>query len=163
MERWLTVALLATTACTIQLDDRSAGQVNDDSVAEQAVRAALERYYGAFSRLDSAAFLAHFWPGADVTTAWRAPGADSVAVTIMPVEEFMRQWAAGPGSRPIFEERMVQASIRLRGDLAQAWVRYTARFGDSTHVDEWSGIDAFTLMRVGTEWRIVELAFAAEP
>ena len=163
MERWLTVALLATTACTIQLDDRSAGQVNDDSVAEQNVRATIERYYEAFSRLDSAAFLAHFWPGADVTTAWQAPGSDSVSVTIMPVEQFVALWAEGPGSRPIFDERMEQATIRLRGDLAQAWVRYTARFGDSTAVEEWSGIDAFTLMRVGTEWRIVELAFAAEP
>ncbi|MEX0692573.1 MAG: nuclear transport factor 2 family protein [Gemmatimonadales bacterium] len=163
MERWLTVVLLATTACTVQIDDRSASQVNDDSVGEDVVRATIERYYDAFSRLDSAAFLALFWPGADVTTAWQAPGADSVAIMIMPVEQFVAQWAEGPGSQPIFEERMEQAAIRLRGDLAQAWVRYTARFGDSTHADEWSGIDAFTLMRVGAAWRIVELAFAAEP
>lgn len=132
-------------------------------MAEEAVRRTLRSYYDALSTLDSARFVAHFWPGADVTTAWQAPGADSVAVQVLPVLDFVRQWPQGPGSQPIFEERMEEAEVLLRGNLAVAWVRYSARFGDSTNVRTWRGIDAITLMRAGDSWRIVELAFATEP
>jgi hypothetical protein len=41
-------------------------------------------------------------------------------------------------------------------------VRYQARFGDPDDVMEWRGVDAFTLMRRGGEWRIVELAFVPD-
>ena len=166
MERRLRALLLAAAAvsgaCRVEIDDRAARQVNAASVGQEAVRGTLARYYDALSALDSARFLGHFWPGADVSTIWQRPGADTAAVVVQPVEEFVRQWPQGPGSRSIFEERMEQAAITVAGDLAVAWVHYGARFGDPGDVEEWRGIDAFTLLRRGGEWRIVELAFVPD-
>lgn len=165
MERRLSALVLVAAlsgACRVEIDDRAASQVNAASVGQEAVRRTLERYYEALSDLDSARFLGHFWPGADVSTIWQRPGADTAAVVVQPVAAFVRQWPEGPGSRSIFEERMEQAAITVAGDLAVAWVHYAARFGDPGAIDEWRGIDAFTLLRRGGEWRIVELAFVPD-
>ncbi len=130
--------------------------------AEAAVRAELKAYYADFSARDWDAFAAHFWPGATITTAWQAPDADSVAVVTQTVDEFVAAAPAGPGSREIFEEWMTDAQIVATSTLASAWVHYGARFGDPGDVMEWQGIDAFTLMQVGGEWRIAALAFAPD-
>jgi hypothetical protein len=78
------------------------------------------------------------------------------------IPNFVRQAPRGPGSRRIFEERMIEARVVTFRDLAQAWVRYRARFGDPGAVSEWEGVDAVTLMRHGERWRIVELAFLGD-
>ena len=157
----LTVLAAVTASCEIRIDDRSTTEANLEAAAREAILDELRAYYRDLSTLDSAAFAAHFWPGADVTTAWQPPGEPLVRVVVTPVEQFIMQWPQGPGSKPIFEEWMQSADVRLQNDLAQVWARYGARFGDSTAVQEWEGIDAFTLMRVGGRWKIVELAFAA--
>ena len=63
----------------------------------------------------------------------------------------------------IFEERMDSVRVRLTGNLAQAWAFYSARFGDSTSVATWRGVDAFTVMSHDGRWRITSLAYASEP
>ena len=128
-----------------------------------AVLAVLRSYYRDFSARDWNAFQSHFWTGADITTVWQPPGDSARRVDVMPVPEFVRRAPEGPGSRAIFEEQMQSARIVVRHDLASAWVRYRARFGDPGDVQEWEGHDLFTLMRLEGEWRIVELAFTPEP
>jgi len=122
----------------------------------------LEAYYRDFSARDWDAFAGHFWPGADLSTIWRPPGADSARVVITSIPDFVRQAPQGPGSKAVFEERMLEARVVTFRDLAQAWVRYRARFGDPGEVSEWEGMDAFTLLRHGGQWRIVELAFVGD-
>ncbi|MBW3535790.1 MAG: nuclear transport factor 2 family protein [Gemmatimonadetes bacterium] len=134
----------------------------EDGQAEVSVRLALEAYYDAFSDRDWPRFEASFWPGATLTTAWQPPGEDEPRVDATTVPEFVARAPEGPGSREIFEERMLSADVRVRGDLATAWVRYRARFGDPGDVMEWEGTDVITLMRHGAEWRITGLAYASE-
>lgn len=153
------LSVLTVVSCEIRIDDRSTTEANLEAEAREAILDQLRAYYRDFSALDSAAFASHFWPGADITTAWQPPGARAVRVVIQPVETFIAQWDQGPGSRPIFEERMRSAEVKVHGDLAQVWARYEARFGDTADLMEWEGIDAFTLMRADDRWRIVELAF----
>ena len=155
------LSALSVLSCEIRIDDRSTTEANLEAAAREAILGELRDYYRDFSALDSAAFAGHFWPGADVTTAWRPPGEAAVRVVVTPVEAFITQWPQGPASKPIFEEWMQSAEVRLRGNLAQVWARYGARFGDSAAVQEWEGIDAFTMMRAEGRWRIVELAFAS--
>ncbi len=133
-----------------------------DPAAESDVRAALESYYDAFSDRDWSRFAGHFWPGATLTTIWMPPGESAERVVATSVPAFVEQAPLGPGSREIFEERMTSARIAVHGDLAQAWARYEARFGDRGEVIEWSGIDAFTLMRHDGEWRITSLAYVSD-
>jgi len=154
MRRLLGIGLMAA-ACTVG----SSGPPDRGSGVEVAVREELERYYNDFSARDWTRFSDHFWPGATITTVWQPPGATAPTVDAQTVDSFVAKAPLGPGSKPIFEERMTGAEIRAHRNLAQAWARYAARFGDSAGVAEWQGIDAFTLMNHDGRWRIVSLAF----
>lgn len=159
---WLSLALSGW------LPHRAAAQeplapldANAGTLAE--VRAELEAYYRDLSARDWTAFADHFWEGATLTTAFQPPGEEAVRVVATTVPEFVRLAPQGPGSREIFEEWIESAEIREENGLAQAWVRYGARFGDPGDVAEWRGIDAFTLLRHDGRWRISSLAYVAEP
>ena len=83
-------------------------------------------------------------------------------MVVMGLPDFVKEAPSGPGSKAVFDERMTGAETRIEGDLAQVWASYDARFGDEGAIEEWSGIDAFTLMRHESEWKIVALAFARD-
>jgi hypothetical protein len=57
---------------------------------------------------------------------------------------------------------MIDAEVKIFRNLAQAWVRYGARFGDPGDVQEWEGIDSFALMQLDGRWKIAALVFASE-
>lgn len=132
------------------------------SAADAPVRARLEQYYEDFSARDWEAFASHFWPGAAIATAWQPIGEERVRVVHTTVEEFIADAPNGPDSREIFAEWMEEATIRVAGDLAHAWVRFGARFGDPGEVDEWTGVDAISLLRVDGVWKIATLVFASD-
>jgi hypothetical protein len=160
------VVVALATACRLETYEPRRGAASASVLAaaadSAAVLAELQAYYRDFSARDWDAVAAHFWPGAGITTIWRPPGETAERVMVTPVPEFVRQAPEGPGSREIFEERMIEARIVTFRGLAQAWVRYHARFGDPGAVTEWEGIDAFTLLRHEGRWRIVELAFVSD-
>lgn len=127
-----------------------------------AVRTELEAYYADFSARDWERFSDHFWPGATITTVWKPPGDDSQRVAVTPVPEFVAWAPEGPGSREIFEEELSTVELRVAGNLAQAWARYSARFGDPGDVAKREGADAFTLMRHDGRWRILSLVYTSD-
>lgn len=129
--------------------------------AEAEVRAALETYYEDFSARDWDRFATHFHDGAVLCTVWIPPGEDSTVVMMSSVGEFITKASEGPGSQPIFEERMTRADIIVKGNLAQAWVTYEAKFGTEKNLREWSGIDAFSLLNHRGVWRIVSIAYVS--
>lgn len=155
----LLAAGLAAASCAIEHPTPAGARATASPPADSAVRAELERYYADFSARDWVAFADHFWPGATITTVWQPPGEAGPRVDAQTVPAFVANAPEGPGSQPIFEERMTGLELRVHGNLAQAWVRYAARFGDSTRLVEWSGIDAVTLLEHGGRWRIASLAF----
>jgi hypothetical protein len=159
-------AVTAVTGCRLGTHEPRRGAAATSVLAaaadSAAVVAELAAYYRALSARDWDAFADHFWPGAALSTVWQPPGEDSARVVITSIPDFVRQAPQGPGSRAIFEERMIDAQVVTFRDLAQAWVRYRARFGDPGEVSEWEGMDAFTLVRHGGRWRIVGLAFLGD-
>lgn len=134
------------------------GGLGPDSLHSQ-VLAELKSYYNDFSDRNWGAFRDHFWPGATITTYWQPVGLPSRTVVTVGIAEFVAKAPEGPGSKPIFEERLQSAEVQAEGNLAQAWAKYSAKFGDSTTVVEWQGIDAITLMRHEGRWRIVSIAY----
>lgn len=138
----------------------------EGSTARDATRAEivaeLEAYYADFSARDWEAFADHFWKGGTITTVWRPPEEESERVVVTTIPDFVARAPEGPGSREIFEETMLGAEVRVTGNLAQAWARYAARFGDPGDVMEWEGTDAFTLMKHDGRWRIVSLVYAGD-
>jgi len=127
--------------------------------ARAEVLAVLRSYYADLSARDWPAFASHFWPGATITTAWQPPGEPFVRVDAQTIPEFIERAPQGPDSRAAFSEELVGADIRVVGSLAQAWVRYRARFGDPGDITEWQGTDAISLLAVDGQWKIVSLAF----
>ncbi|HXW56887.1 MAG TPA: hypothetical protein VEJ67_14145 [Candidatus Cybelea sp.] len=107
-----------------------------------------------------AAFASHFWPGGAITTIRRPKPNDTLQVTVIPVPDFVAQSSEGACSQPIFEERITAAETKVHNGLAQVWAHNAARFGRAPRVQEWTGIDAFTLLKHENRWRIVSLVFA---
>lgn len=138
-----------------------AAEETPDTVRDQ-VLAVVEQYYDDFSAREWDRFLDHFWPGATLTTPWQPPDDSVVRVIATRVEDFVEQAPLGPGSRAIFEERMDSSRVRGSANLAQVWAWYSARFGDPGIVSEWSGVDAFTLVRHEGRWRIAALVYVSD-
>lgn len=88
-----------------------------------------------------------------VRPRWQPPGEAAPRVIATTVPAFIEQAPAGPGSKPIFEERMLSADVRVHRNLAQAWAHYSVRFGDRDLVATWRGMDAFTLMWSDGRWK----------
>ena len=162
----LRAALLLLTvlvACRVEYAPPAERQSRLAPAADTSlVLAELRGYYRDFSARDWPLFAGHFWPGATIAVVWQPPGEGAPRVTVTSVPDFVTAAPEGPGSREIFEERMVDARIRLTDGLAQAWVRYRVRFGNPGDVQEWDGVDVFTLLRHEGQWRIVSLAFQSE-
>ena len=76
------------------------------------------------------------------------------AVTLNTVSQF----AAGISRAPqgdVWHERMYEPEVRVDGPIAQVWGYYTFhRNGSFSHC----GVDAFMLLKVGSEWKITQLA-----
>ena len=140
----------------------STSEARDSAGGRDSVWAELGRYYRDFTVRDWTAFADHFWRGATLTTVWMPPGEAGPRVVATTVADFVRQAPLGPGRQPIFSERMLDAEVRVHGNLAHAWARYEARFGTPGSVAVWWGIDAFTLMAHDGRWRIVALAYTDE-
>ena len=126
------------------------------------VVAALAAYYDALSDRDWEAFAACFWPDATITTVWQPKGEPAPRVFASTIPEFVEKAPEGPGSQPIFEERMTAVEVRVHGNLAQAWAGYDAAFGDEQQLMRWSGVDGITLLEHDGTWKITSIAFASD-
>lgn len=55
----------------------------------------------------------------------------------------------------VWNERIWDPEVRIDGDVAQVWAYYTFHLNDTfSHC----GVDAFMLLKVGSEWKITQLA-----
>lgn len=62
---------------------------------------------------------------------------------------------AGAPAGDVWVERIFDPEVRIDGEVAQVWAYYTFhRNGTFSHC----GVDAFTLLKVGAEWKISYLA-----
>lgn len=65
-----------------------------------------------------------------------------------------------PKMKEVIEERPLKVEIDLHGNIAVVWAPYTLSFGGKfSHC----GIDVFTFLKTKEGWKIVSLAYSAEP
>jgi hypothetical protein len=162
--RWFRLICLSL-ACLLVMNSSPAPatQANDPDTRE--VLNEIARYYGDMSCKEGhllPTFQAHFLSGATITTILQPKERDKPQVLVTPVQDFVLQSPAGPCSQPVFEEKMENAEVKIHNGLAQVWAHYSARFGKLANLDEWSGIDAFTLLKHDSQWKIVSLVFRAD-
>ncbi len=126
------------------------------------ILAELAGYYRDLSARDRDAVVSHFWRGAVVTTVWQPDGESQRRVDFISVSRFIAEATPGPDSTAFFEETMGDVEVHVQGNVALVWAEYRTRFGDPGEIRQWTGIDAFTLMKHAGVWKITSMAFTAE-
>lgn len=155
---WAVAFVGVVVACSSG-EDKQPPQATEDI---QAVERFLYQYYSDMTARDWDRYRSNFWPNATITTVWQPPSDSVPRVDVTTIDDFIREAPSGPGSQPVFEESMLRSEISIRGNLAEAWVDYRARFGTKDSLLEWNGKDLFTLLRHDGEWKIVSIAFESD-
>jgi hypothetical protein len=112
----------------------------------KAVQAVIDKLFDAMRKGDTASMRAVFAPAAKMFGVNRqgALAADSID-----------SWLRSIGRQPpgtVLNERTWAPQVRVDDNIAQAWMQYDFHIGDRfTHC----GVDAFDLMKIGGEWKIV--------
>jgi hypothetical protein len=133
-----------------------------DSQSTEEIEIILGNYYTTMSARDWPAYKDFFSNDATLTTIWQQETDTIPKIFTNSINDFIAQTKNGPDSQPIFEEKMLSADITVKNNLAQAWVRYEAKFGSSDNLVEWKGLDLFSLIRYNDEWKIVSIVFESE-
>lgn len=155
------ILLLSLVFSSIQC--RNVQVENDRHQQEQEnIEETLLSYYQIMSERDWPSYKRFFSEEATLTTIWPTEDSNTPQIHTNTITEFLAQTGEGPDSQPIFEEKMTKAEINIRGNLAQAWVNYEAKFGSKDSLLEWTGIDLFSFIKHNEEWKIVSLVFESE-
>jgi hypothetical protein len=121
--------------------------------AERArVLATVQKVFDAMRTRDTALLAQAFDTTARlVGVSTRGP---SPAITLTTPTQFGGAIARAPAG-DVWNERIFEPEVRIDGDVAQVWAYYTFhRSATFSHC----GVDAFMLVRVGTTWKITQLA-----
>ena len=123
--------------------------------ARDSVVATVNQFFRAMTAHDSAALAILQMPDG-VHFAARVQG-DSVAISRGTTEAFAGRIGA---MKDALVERMWEPTVLVHGPLAVVWAPYDFhRNGTFTHC----GIDAFTLLRSPTGWKVATVSYTAEP
>lgn len=140
--RSLTIAaVLALVAAPVHAQDSERG----------AVLATVQKVFDAMRTRDTALLRQAF------DTSARLAGVSvrgTPAVRLTAPSAFGAAIASAPAG-DVWNERIWEPEVRIDGDLAQVWAYYTFHRNKTfSHC----GVDAFMLLKVGTEWKITQLA-----
>lgn len=149
MRHWRTtlIAVAVTAAITVSAPLRA------QSADSAAVLAVVDRLFTAMAQRDTAAAHAVLAPSSQIV-AVRSDTAS--APRVQSDTTFVRALGAGHGQ---LRERIWLPTVQIRGPLATVWAQYDFHLdGQRTHC----GVDAFTLIRTDSIWRIVGIAYTVE-
>ncbi len=119
--------------------------------------AAVDKMYDDLSARKWDALEAHFLPEASLVFSTKT------GPKRMAPREFIEMVRKNVEGKEIFEEHMETGSVRAHGDLATVWSSFEGREGNGTNIRTWSGVDAFTLVKVDGQWKIALIAVSQDP
>ena len=125
-----------------------------DASERRAVLAAAQQLFDALAARDPAAAMAVVVPEGTISGHVTRGGRTSFFA------ERWQDWANGlrEGSERL-EERMHDPRVRIRGNMASIWTRYSFyRGGAFSHC----GIDLFDMAKVDGRWRVLNITFTVE-
>lgn len=132
-----------------------ASRVETPEAAKASVLAVVQRFCDALAARDPAACRATVAPEGQLQALNEGPKGPTIGYRLL--GEFADRLPAMK-ERPL--ERFWNPTVLVQGRIATVWASYDFhRDGKFAH----SGIDVFTLMRAGDEWKIVNLAFTMQP
>ena len=139
---WLLSSVVATG-----MPHRVTAQGSD----REAILATVQKVFDAMRTRDTA-LLSQAFDSTARLVGVSSRGAPSVSLT-MP-SQFGAAISRAPAG-DVWNERIYDPEVRIDGNLAQVWAYYTFhRNSTFSHC----GIDAFMLLKVGTAWKITQLA-----
>ena len=118
---------------------------------------AIEGMYDDLSSRRWEALQGHFLAGATLIFS------DPQAPKRITPAEFIEIVKKNSEGKEVFEERMTHAWIRVHENLAFVWSDFAARIGTAIEFKTWSGVDAFTLIKVNGRWMISQIAVSRDP
>jgi hypothetical protein len=121
------------------------------------VLAAVDLMYDDLSSRRWDALEAHFLPNAALV--FTGPKGEQ-SMTPSQFIEVVKKKVEG---KDVFEERRTAGQVRAHGDLATVWSDFEAREGNGTDIRHWSGVDAFTLVKVDGRWKVALIAVSLDP
>jgi len=134
----------------------SSGSGKPDTTTSEVITA-VEGIYDDLSSRRWEALQAHFLAGATLVFS------DRQAPKRVTPDEFIEMVKKQAEGKEVFEERMTHAWIRIHEDLAFVWSDFAGRIGTAVEFKTWSGVDAFTLIRVNGRWMISQIAVSKDP
>lgn len=117
-----------------------------------AVLATVQKVFRAMQTRDTALLTQAFDTSARLAGVSARGGTPSVRLLVP--HAFGAAIASAPAGE-VWNERIWDPEVRIDGDVAQVWAYYTFhRSKTFSHC----GVDAFMLLKVGSEWKITQLA-----
>jgi len=128
-----------------------AAPVHAQDAERSAVLATVQKVFDAMRTRDTALLRQAFDTSARLAGV-AARGTPAVRLTAP--SAFGAAIASAPAG-DVWNERIWDPEVRIDGDLAQVWAYYTFHRNKTfSHC----GVDAFMLLKVGSEWKITQLA-----
>lgn len=145
--------ILLTFQCVARPADASGADTPE--AAKARVLAVVQRFCDALAARDPAACRATVAPEGQLQAMNEGPTGTTISYRLL--GEFADRLPSMK-ARPL--ERFWNPTVLVQGRIATVWAPYDFhRDGKFAH----SGIDVFTLMRAGDDWKIVNLAFNMQP
>jgi hypothetical protein len=154
--------ILLLTFCLIQQAcEQKRPKESAFAESEKAIYQLLVDYYQTFSDRNWPEYKSFFIDKATLTTVWQTDSSSNPDIFTSTIDEFLDQTKDGPDSQPVFEEKMVESEIVVKQNLANAWVKYDAKFGSEDNLMTWSGYDLFSLIKHEGEWKIASIVYSS--
>ncbi|MCF8262328.1 MAG: hypothetical protein K9J12_16255 [Melioribacteraceae bacterium] len=96
----------------------------------------------------------YFTSGAKLSLIRINPQTQKEVVESLTPMQFVKRSKDVLAKLSIFEEEVLESKFEVSKNLAHGWIKYKARAGNEGSVFEWTGIDAFTWIKVNSEWKI---------
>ena len=129
------------------------GPLRAQSADSIAVLAVIDHLFTAMAQRDTAAARALLAPRSQIVAV---RGDTAAAPRVQSDTAFIRALGSGRGQ---LHERIWSPTVQIHGPLAMVWAPYDFHLdGQRTHC----GVDAFTLVRADSLWRVVEIAYTIE-
>ena len=128
-----------------------AAPVRAQDAERSAVLATVQKVFDAMRTRDTALLLQAFDTSARLAGV---PARGTPMVRLTAPSAFGAAIAKAPAG-DVWNERIWDPEVRIDGDVAQVWAYYTFHRNKTfSHC----GVDAFMLLKVGSEWKITQLA-----
>lgn len=143
--------MLARSLCVCLLLAGAVSPVHAQDAERTAVLATVQKVFDAMHSRDTALLRQAFDTSARLAGV-STRGAPAVRLTAPAA--FGSAIASAPAG-DVWNERIFDPEVRIDGDVAQVWAYYTFHRNKTfSHC----GVDAFMLLKVGSEWKITQLA-----